>query len=103
MAVSLLIKKFDGGHRAYRTSPVLGGALVAQRGAVPLWAIKRGTGFVAACACVVSSLLLQSQVASPPEWDKNPLFLPPSTWYRFLINKPLVIRQRSHIHPSVSA
>lgn len=103
MAVGLLIKKFDGGHRAYRTSPVLGGTFRAQRGAAPLWAIKRGTGSVAAGTCGILSLLLQSQVVSPPEWDKNPLFLSPNTQYHFLINRPLVIRQRSHIHLSVSA
>jgi hypothetical protein len=97
MAAMLPFKKFDGGHRAHRTSPVLGGTFSAQRGAEPLWAIRRDAIPVAAGACSVLSLLLRSQVASPPEWDKNPLFPPLSTRHHF-INKPLVIRQRSHIH-----
>lgn len=101
MAVRLLFKKFDGGHRAYRTSPVLGGTFSAQRGVIPLWAIKRDARSVAAGACGVLSLLLQSQVTSPPEWDKNPLSTPcPRMRHRFLITKPLVARQRAHIHHS---
>lgn len=103
MAVSPLFKKFDGGHRAYRTSPVLGGTGSAQRGVASLWALKRGARVAADGARGVLRLLLQSQVASPPEWDKNPLFPPPSTRHHFPTGKTLVIRPKKHLHPAASA